>query len=1002
MSGFIGREQRTVLPEPVGVVDVGREASRAGAMLGHQADQIAGVLDQVGTRIGAEVKKEAKREGEAAGWSDPMLRDAEGKLQPPSLEQGFLLSEGEKARRAVLAVRYGSEFVLQNQGALTGLRAQNAADPDAFLSAARAHVEGVTSQLPTALRAQVSEGLTREIGRNYASMQTERLQREREEAKAGGTLTLTNSLRDYSSALAGAQPVPVADAGVIPPALAPAIEAAARETGIPAPILAAVARHESNFGQLPDRPGDGKGVMQVLDSTARRPGFGVEGVDPASLRDPSANIMFGARYLAGRAGAGIDWNDPKQRDEALRRYNGGGDPDYVAKVNRYLPQQGAATVAGGLREGMASQLNGMVAAGLITSAARDGQLRHIDVVMPIASGLQQEAIRRGPDAIQAVTGALLAGPGAPGWRPEWARLDDKERQDLATVLDRSARHTRAETEHAVTVSTREAQTRLALIDTALVPLNEKAATTGLSEAETTQRQQLLDEAVGLTERARSSHAATLLRGAAAADAAGRRGQEADTLSRDVIGRAMGVLAADPDPGSQARTQALAAQIGGRDLQTQATIWSREASEAEARLRTARTAAEGDTAFATALGGGPTVERNAEMQGRAARLLQAAEMDPLDSRAAPLMQAVVAGNALPQTVVTRGALALEPGASPQTMVAFANLHEQMRANPRTQNRWSSALGDNLDKAYTGMAEAVRGIDPKAPDAQQAFERVRTRALRVAAGEKVVEDALATLGATNDDRNKALAGLVTGAITGVDSRAQVPAKLRTDLQAEILTNISAGLTPERAQGMAMQTLAARGWGVSELGTGPDMPQVDMAGVNGLIGGVGPDGGSPVAGLVPPRWMLNPPEQYTARYGAGGEKGTRWIRERLGDVARQADLPSRENLTPGVNLLLQAETDPRAPKGIDGKPLFQVWFQQPNGEWQYTGLRDEQGQMTAEPLRLDLAAEAEMHNRRWAAPDGPGDQMRAREAVQERRRQGANAFLQDDPIAFQGYRP
>jgi hypothetical protein len=70
------------------------------------------------------------------------------------------------------------------------------------------------------------------------------------------------------------------------------------------------------------------------------------GVDPATLTGPENvrnNILFGARYLKGRMGAG-DPNDPAVQAQALTAYNGyrpggPGDPNYVQNVNRYRPGQ---------------------------------------------------------------------------------------------------------------------------------------------------------------------------------------------------------------------------------------------------------------------------------------------------------------------------------------------------------------------------------------------------------------------------------------------------------------------------------------------------------------------------------------------------------------------------------------------------------------------------------------------------------------------------------------
>jgi hypothetical protein len=146
--------------------------------------------------------------------------------------------------------------------------------------------------------------------------------------------------------------------GVTAPAdLAPIFDEASKATGIPAPILMAKVRQESNFNPGAIGKAGEVGLTQVLPSTARDPGFGMQGVDPSALRDPKTNIMFGAQYLAARArAAGVkDWNDPQQVAKALTAYNGGGDPNYAQNVMRFAPKgmfamgggTGQATLAGG-------------------------------------------------------------------------------------------------------------------------------------------------------------------------------------------------------------------------------------------------------------------------------------------------------------------------------------------------------------------------------------------------------------------------------------------------------------------------------------------------------------------------------------------------------------------------------------------------------------------------------------------------------------------------------
>lgn len=145
-------------------------------------------------------------------------------------------------------------------------------------------------------------------------------------AAAGTSAGTSGSTAAYGTGGPGAS-------ATVPPELMPHFQAASAATGVPVDKLIAQARQESTLGRLSPN------IMQITDETARNPGFGMTGVDPAALREPAANIMFGARYLKARMGAG-DPNDPAVWERGLADYNGGGDPNYVRNVTRYLPAQG--------------------------------------------------------------------------------------------------------------------------------------------------------------------------------------------------------------------------------------------------------------------------------------------------------------------------------------------------------------------------------------------------------------------------------------------------------------------------------------------------------------------------------------------------------------------------------------------------------------------------------------------------------------------------------------
>jgi len=136
-----------------------------------------------------------------------------------------------------------------------------------------------------------------------------------------------------------------ANAPQMPAEYEPYFQEASKATGIPVEVLKAQAAQESGFN--PDAKGAAGevGLFQIKPDTARKPGFGMQGVsDPAVLRDPRTNIMFGAQYLKARAG-NADLSTPAGQAAALQAYNGGGDKNYVANVFRYMPAGGKTQVA---------------------------------------------------------------------------------------------------------------------------------------------------------------------------------------------------------------------------------------------------------------------------------------------------------------------------------------------------------------------------------------------------------------------------------------------------------------------------------------------------------------------------------------------------------------------------------------------------------------------------------------------------------------------------------
>jgi hypothetical protein len=99
---------------------------------------------------------------------------------------------------------------------------------------------------------------------------------------------------------------------------------------VPRDLVRAVVKQESNWDI--NAVGDGgraRGWFQLHPGAAKD-----AGIDPNLRHDPYLNMLGGVRYVRQKldqAGGDVD--------KALRLYNGGGDPNYVANVRRHLPQQ---------------------------------------------------------------------------------------------------------------------------------------------------------------------------------------------------------------------------------------------------------------------------------------------------------------------------------------------------------------------------------------------------------------------------------------------------------------------------------------------------------------------------------------------------------------------------------------------------------------------------------------------------------------------------------------
>lgn len=136
------------------------------------------------------------------------------------------------------------------------------------------------------------------------------------------------------------------------------VDETADKEGVPRALVRAVIKQESNWDI--NAEGDGgkaKGWFQLHEGAAKD-----AGIDPAKRHDAEQNILGGVRYLKQKlTQAGGD------EDKALRLYNGGGDPNYVQNVRRWMTErppsgESAGTATTSAASGRIAELRQQIAA----------------------------------------------------------------------------------------------------------------------------------------------------------------------------------------------------------------------------------------------------------------------------------------------------------------------------------------------------------------------------------------------------------------------------------------------------------------------------------------------------------------------------------------------------------------------------------------------------------------------------------------------------------------
>lgn len=239
---------------------------------------------------------------------------------------GGALAAGANARNGQGFLTYGPDFAGPFGAALmqTGQQSLDTAKTKSSIAAQGAATQGQRIQNQVAALGLPLAQMRARAASDPAFMQQ----------MMGGAPQLPQAPQDQSSAAPASFSgggAPVANN----PDLQPVVANAAAKYGIPAPLATAMFQQESSMGTNPAAKGN---VGQVAQSTAANPGYGMTALAPGA--PPAQNIDFSLQYLrkAGDAAGVKDWNDPSQWGVALKAYNGGGDPNYVQNVARWLPK----------------------------------------------------------------------------------------------------------------------------------------------------------------------------------------------------------------------------------------------------------------------------------------------------------------------------------------------------------------------------------------------------------------------------------------------------------------------------------------------------------------------------------------------------------------------------------------------------------------------------------------------------------------------------------------
>lgn len=605
--------------------------------------------------------------------------------------------------------------------------------------------------------------------------------------------------------------------------------------------------------------------------------------------------------------------------------------------------------------------------GVIPPAQYVALERQIEIVGPVQAALMRDA-RRAPAAQGQTIQALMAGPGTPGWRPEWAALNENERRGLAQMVSSMQGAARADIGWAQSQGDRAERNRFAElnyrdanIDAQLAALPPGDERRGPLMEERSRIRQLVIEAA-------PRYAATFVRQQTAEDRQAQAAEAANAVGGFRVTRAMEALEWDT---SNPRVREILRLPQSVTPEVRAGLLEDEVRRLHQETTTLRRRQEQEAPFQQALMSAlapqsvsplapmSQIPNNPENQARLMAFYERAGAQSLTSVDPAIQARIAARGVVPDRLTTDMRMALQSG-DENAVRQMAAIHQAMVANPEAVARYRETVGPRVYQAYSGMADLLASqprrepMPPGQPEPPPnrllatAFEN----AMRVVRGDPTIEQEVrASMGGDATSQNRTIAEARTAAMerAGVSAMPRRADELFNGALFSYLT-----MAPGDVQGAANRAMAevSRLFQPSRMGFEDVAPVLSRSWLGGVSAG--------------PRLMRDAPELLTVREGTAGTASTAWIerlvrergQEAVGRGGRGGDPFSWQM---GVNTFLRL-ADTRRP---DGGPLYEVWRTVPDGSGR--GVPQPvpavvSGRATGATMTLDLVAERATRMARW----------------------------------------